>query len=88
MEQIHQLSPEALAQWTASFTDGRGEEMLFRFRARNFPETLHEGEVERWHEHCKARLFHNDASKPWLSFTQFSHELQKRHKLTHPHLKN
>ena len=77
MEQIHQLSPEALAQWTASFTDGRGEEMLFRFRARNFPETLHEGEVERWHEHCKARLFHNDASKPWLSFTQFSHELQK-----------
>lgn len=77
MQQIHQLSPEALAQWTASFQDARGEEMLFRFRARNFPQTLNEAEVERWQQHCVTRLTRNAGNSPWLGFAQFSAALQQ-----------
>jgi exodeoxyribonuclease-1 len=31
--------------------------MVFRYRARNFPETLSDSEQERWDEHRAARLF-------------------------------
>jgi exodeoxyribonuclease-1 len=30
--------------------------MLFRYRARNYPETLAHEEMQRWHEFCGNRL--------------------------------
>ena len=56
MQAVHQLSPWDLADWPAPFKDKRGEEMLFRFRARNYPDTLNETERERWEQHRVARL--------------------------------
>ena len=50
--------------------------MLFRFRARNYPDTLNETERERWEQHRVARLLHNNADSPLLNFERFAHELQ------------
>jgi len=52
LNRLRQLSPQALAQKVAegrvAFEDGRLEELLFRYRARNFADTLSESEQERW----------------------------------------
>jgi exodeoxyribonuclease-1 len=32
------------------------DELVFRFRARNFPASLSEPEQQRWADHCAARL--------------------------------
>ncbi len=38
------------------FDDDRLSELVFRYRARNFPETLSAEDAERWQAHCSARL--------------------------------
>jgi len=45
-----------LGTQTWSFDDKRLPEMLFRYRARNYPETLNEDELAQWMEHCRDRL--------------------------------
>jgi exodeoxyribonuclease-1 len=45
-----------LAARRPAFHDGRLEELLFRYRARNFPETLDEQEQARWQQHRAERL--------------------------------
>jgi exodeoxyribonuclease I len=50
-------TPERLAATTPSFEDERLAELLFRYRARNFPHSLSELEAERWERHRAARLF-------------------------------
>ncbi|MDE2434093.1 MAG: exodeoxyribonuclease I [Burkholderiales bacterium] len=47
---------QKLADRTPAFEDERLEELLFRYRARNFEDTLSEAEQERWHAHCSERL--------------------------------
>ena len=53
---VRELAPEALAKERLAFEDARLPELLFRYRARNFPATLSSGERARWAEHCVARL--------------------------------
>lgn len=49
-EQIRAAHPEELGELELAFADPRVEEMLFRYRARNWPETLTSSERERWDE--------------------------------------
>jgi exodeoxyribonuclease-1 len=49
--------------------------MLFRYRARNYPETLSAEERTRWLEHCRARLV--DGESGHFSFTDFQAELEQ-----------
>ncbi|MBI3230207.1 MAG: exodeoxyribonuclease I [Burkholderiales bacterium] len=56
LNQLRQFSPEKLAGARCHFHDPRLEELLFRYRARNFPTTLDEEEQERWFAHCADRL--------------------------------
>ena len=56
MNTIHNTDPDELGNQTWSFADKRLPEMLFRFRARNYPETLNADEQAQWLEHCRARL--------------------------------
>jgi exodeoxyribonuclease-1 len=56
MAKIRDSSPEQLARTAFSFTDSRLPEMLFRYRARNYPETLSADEQLRWNECCMNRL--------------------------------
>lgn len=57
LESLRGESPERLAQIRPSFDDQRLGELLFRYRARNFPKTLSEQEMAQWEEHRAARLY-------------------------------
>jgi len=57
LTQLRALAPAALAEASMSFDDMRLNEILFRYRARNFPETLRPDEAQHWEEHRAARLF-------------------------------
>lgn len=56
MQKIRLLAPQALAQTEFAFKDARLPELLFRYRARNFPETLTAAEQQRWRDFCQRRL--------------------------------
>jgi exodeoxyribonuclease-1 len=56
LQRLRSLSPEQLADKRPAFADARLSELVFRYRARNFPHTLTEAEVAQWQEHCAHRL--------------------------------
>jgi len=56
LNQLRALSPAQLSTARSSFDDARLEEIVFRYRARNFPATLTPEEVQRWDAHRAARL--------------------------------
>lgn len=56
LQRLRALAPEALARQRPAFRDPRLEELLFRYRARNFPHTLSESESARWQQHRRSRL--------------------------------
>ncbi|RZL86363.1 MAG: exodeoxyribonuclease I [Variovorax sp.] len=60
LTQLRSLSPAALVLARTGFDDPRLEELLFRYRARNFPESLDESEAERWEAHRVARLLEGE----------------------------
>jgi exodeoxyribonuclease-1 len=51
MNQIRKLSAEKLGHYDSNFYDPRLPEMLFRYRARNYAETLNQQEQQRWLAH-------------------------------------
>ena len=53
---LRKQPPYALAK-AGGFDDSRLDELLFRYRARNFPDTLSEAEQQQWEMHRAARLF-------------------------------
>lgn len=57
LNQLRELSAEKLALTRNAFDDPRLEELLFRYRARNFPASLLPDEFARWEAHRVARLF-------------------------------
>ncbi len=54
--QVRNAEPERLIDLSEEFQDGRYAELLFRYRARNFPETLSTREKHRWQVHCRRQL--------------------------------
>ena len=54
------LSPDELARDRTGFDDARLAELVFRYRARNFPDTLTPPEAERWQTHRIARLLEGE----------------------------
>ena len=57
LNELRSMSGEALALAKGSFDDPRLQELVWRYRARNFPQTLDEVDQERWEAHRAARLF-------------------------------
>ena len=56
LTRLRGLSPSQLADKRPAFADKRLDELLFRYRARNFPATLTDAERTQWLEHCAHRL--------------------------------
>ena len=64
LDQLRTLSGAELAHARTGFDDPRLEELLFRYRARNFIDTLTLKEVERWEAHRVARLLEGAGGVP------------------------
>lgn len=60
---------DKLSKHIGFFDDARLDEMLFRYKARNFPQSLSNEESIRWNEFCTERLHNVDA--PWLDLATF-----------------
>ena len=56
LQRLRELQPEQLATKRTAFHDARLEELLFRYRAHNFPATLSDDERARWEQHRAERL--------------------------------
>ncbi len=76
-EQVRNAEPEALGSQSWPFDDARLPELLFRYRARNFAETLNIEEQQRWLVFCRTRLTVPESGAPntLQSFTQALVEL-------------
>ena len=55
-DQVLMTEPTQLAALQDKFNDIRLPELLFRYRARNWPETLNTAENDRWQHYCQSRL--------------------------------
>lgn len=76
-EQVRGAQPDALAndkKWP--FDDARLPELLFRYRARNFPASLSAAESQRWEEFCRQRLSDPEFGAP-NTLTQFHTALEQ-----------
>jgi exodeoxyribonuclease-1 len=75
MNAIHDTDPQELGTQSWNFKDKRLPEMLFRYRARNHPETLSSDEQAQCLEHCRSRLV--DRESGHLNFTDFYAEIEQ-----------
>ena len=60
LEQLRRLSPQELGLDTTGFDDARLKELVFRWRARNWPHSLLAEEQLRWQQHCIAALIEGE----------------------------
>lgn len=56
MQTVRRSAPADLGRLDIPFRDPRLKEMLFRYRARNYPETLTDDESKQWQTFCLARV--------------------------------
>lgn len=61
MDDIHDMSVQDLAKTRMRFEDPRLLEMLFRYRARNWPQSLSQEERIRWNDFRRNRVTNPDA---------------------------
>nr|WP_315469482.1 exodeoxyribonuclease I [uncultured Undibacterium sp.] len=62
LNDLRQMDPQQLANAHPHFNDQRLSELLFRYRARNFPQSLNNDELLAWEEHRVARLLDGEAN--------------------------
>ncbi|MFZ6690496.1 exodeoxyribonuclease I [Undibacterium sp. SXout20W] len=75
LNDLRHMSTAQLAQAQPSFQDRRLEELFFRYRARNFPESLTAEEAETWEEHRAQRL--HDGAGNALTVEQFFEKIDQ-----------
>jgi len=76
MQRIREARPEQLPVFATQLHDARLPELLFRYRARNFPHTLTTAEQQRWQQHCQQRLL-GEVPGAGVSLTEFERLLSE-----------
>lgn len=76
MDLIRSADPEHLPTLSVPFDDQRLPEMLFRYRARNWPESLSADEQQQWQQYRKSRLI-DDNNDKILTFPRFFTALEQ-----------
>lgn len=71
---VRTTPPALLGQRDFGFRDARLPELLFRYRARNWPDTLSAGERQRWDDYRRQRLS-TDSGLSEYSFERFDAEV-------------
>ena len=74
MARIRTSPPAELASFAERLRDPRMPELLFRYRARNYPDTLDTTERSRWNDYRRQRLL-GDASLGEQTLPQFTAQL-------------
>ena len=72
---IRSTQPLELANLQLDFEDPKYTTMLFRYRARNWPETLSPSELDSWRKYCQNKLMHGEDS-PSISAEDFMLNLE------------
>jgi exodeoxyribonuclease-1 len=75
-EQVRRTEPAGLGDLHLNFDAPKLEELLFRYRARNWPETLSRPEQARWDEFRLQRL-QDDAAGASITLAQYRKELSR-----------
>jgi exodeoxyribonuclease-1 len=75
LNDLRQRTPAELATARPAFDDARLGELLWRYRARNFPQSLSPEELQRWEAHRAARLFEGGGGA--MTIDQLFEELDK-----------
>ena len=60
VQKIRNSTPQQLSKISPDCADQRIPELLFRYRARNWPDTLSNAEMERWESYRRHRLLDTD----------------------------
>lgn len=68
LEQVRRLDGLGLKSLKPAFLDARLPELLFRYRARNFPSSLTDPEQTKWQAYCRERLQKNRVNNQVLDF--------------------
>jgi exodeoxyribonuclease-1 len=74
MQQVRECPADALGELQLAFQDPRLEEMLFRYRARNYLQTLSEEELLQWEAYRKEKLLTAD-KRGFLTMSVFYEKL-------------
>lgn len=77
MFNIRAMSAAQLADYSADFNDPRLKEMLFRYRARNYPQSLTPDESGNWREFCIDKLSGTQGAGQSLTFSAYQAELDR-----------
>lgn len=75
MDKVRAADADTLTHIDLPFQDSRLEEMVLRYKARNYPFTLREDEQLRWEEYRSHKLLSGEDG--FLSFDQFYAELNR-----------
>ena len=73
--QIQNLNSDELKKFKPQFKDKKLSKLLLNFKARNFPESLTEGEQEEWFEIVQSRV--QNGENGYLSLENFYKSLEK-----------
>ncbi len=76
MERLRSMPAEELAHAHFDFQDARLEEMLLRYKGRNYPNILIEKEQQRWRQYCY-QVFTDKTVGPSLTLSEFKQYLKK-----------
>jgi len=71
---VRSTTPAKLAQLESRFVDPRYRQLLFRYRARNWPNVLDAGEQDRWNDYRRNRL-QRDSGLSEYTFTAYFAEI-------------
>jgi len=63
MDDLRQLNENELKTVDFNFKDTRIPEMLFRYRARNYPDSLSQVEKDKWNKYRKAKFTYDNDNK-------------------------
>ncbi|UTW46398.1 exodeoxyribonuclease I [bacterium SCSIO 12696] len=73
--EVRNSSPAELADGSIQFSDSRYQELLLRYRARNYPDTLSAEEQHLWEELRYAHL--NEVESGYLTLDAYFEEIEK-----------
>lgn len=76
IQQVNQADEHQLIDLILPFQDQRLTTLLFRYRARNFPQTLSQKEVDKWQQHRKMRLM-DPQSPASIKLPEYFQELEQ-----------